>query len=186
MSDAGRRARDELIALRCRLGEPGAFADLVRELESPLLYYTTKILRDENAALDVLQHVWITAFRKLRRLEDPAAMRAWLYRIAHGLAIDRLRQDRSQKRTERDRAEASPPAGAAPSFNREDAAALHHALDELDVNQREALVLHFLEGWSVGEIAAVLGCPEGTVKSRIHYGKNALREILERGGYGHT
>jgi Sigma-70 region 2 len=104
MSDASRRARDELIALRCRLGEPGAFADLVRELESPLLYYTTKILRDEHAALDVLQNVWITAFRKLRQFEDPAVMRVWLYRIAHGLAIDRLRQDRSQKRSERERA----------------------------------------------------------------------------------
>jgi hypothetical protein len=73
MSDTGKRARDELIALRCRLGEPGAFAELVRELESPLLYYTTKILRDEHAALDVLQNVWITAFRTLRQLEDPAA-----------------------------------------------------------------------------------------------------------------
>src|SRR5262249_6301478 len=158
--------RDEWIALRCQLGEPAAFAELVREMERPLLYYAAKMLRDEDAALDVLQNLWLLAFRKIRRLEEPAAVRTWLYRLAHSLAVDRIREHRSQQRAEQEWAEALPEADEQPSFDEEDAAALHRALDQLDAPQREVLVLQFLEGWSVGEIASVLGCPEGTVKSR--------------------
>src|SRR5438128_1700507 len=105
MGNATRRERDELIALRCRLGEPEAFAELVREMERPLLYYATKLLRDEDRAFDVLQEVWLTAFRTVGRLEEPGALRAWLYRIAHGLVVDRIRQDDSLRRVEAARAE---------------------------------------------------------------------------------
>ena len=69
-------------------------------------------------------------------------------------------------------------------MDNEDAAAVHRALDQIDLRLREVLVLHFLEDFSVAEIAAVVGCPEGTVKSRIHHAKRALKEILLRGGYG--
>ena len=71
-----------------------------------------------------------------------------------------------------------------PSFDAQDAAAIHKGLDELDLEHREVLTLHFLEDLSIAEIAEVTGCPEGTVKSRIHYGKQALKQILLRGGYG--
>jgi RNA polymerase sigma-70 factor (ECF subfamily) len=73
---------------------------------------------------------------------------------------------------------------AEPSFAKEDSAALHHALDELALKDREVLVLHFLEDFSLAEIAGIVGSSEGTVKSRIHYAKMALKEILLRGGYG--
>jgi RNA polymerase sigma-70 factor (ECF subfamily) len=185
MGTTARRERDELIALRCRLGEPAAFAELVRELERPLLYYATKLLGDEDRAFDVLQEVWLTAFRTVGRLEEPGALRAWLYRIAHGLVVDRIRQDVSHQRVEAARAEAVPEAGPEPSFDAADAAAVHRALDALDARHREVLVLHFLEDMPLGDIASVLGCPEGTVKSRIFHAKRALKEILERGGYGH-
>jgi RNA polymerase sigma-70 factor (ECF subfamily) len=185
MTEATRRARDEWIALRCQLGEPAAFADLVGEMERSLLYYVTKLLGDEDAALDVLQNVWVTAFRKIRRLDEAAAVRSWLYRIAHGFAVDRLRKDRSQERVERDWADHLPQAEEQSSFDQEDAAALHRALDELDLLHREVLVLHFLEGWPVAEIASVLGCPAGTVKSRIFYAKKALKQVLVRGGHVH-
>jgi hypothetical protein len=100
MSDAARRARDERITLRCQLGEPATFADLVHEMERPLLYYATMMLRDEDAVLDVLQNLWLVAFRKIRRLEEPAAVRTCLYRLAHSLAVDRIRQHRSQRLNE--------------------------------------------------------------------------------------
>src|SRR6266568_4686546 len=66
----------------------------------------------------------------------------------------------------------------------EDAAAVHRALDQIDLRHREVLVLHFLEDFSVAEVAAVIGCPEGTVKSRMYHAKKAMKEILRRGGYG--
>ena len=65
-----------------------------------------------------------------------------------------------------------------PRFNAEDAAALHCSLATLDVRHREVLVLHFLEDMPVDQVAAVVGCPPGTVKSRIYHAKRALKEAL--------
>ena len=181
METTARQARDEWLALRCRLGEPGAFADLVREMERPLLYYLTKLLRDEDQALDVLQEVWLRALRGVPRLEEPRALRPWLYRVAHGLAVDRVRREVSRERAEKTWAEI--PEEEETSFDAEDAAAVHRALDELDARHRAVLVLHFLEGLGLAEIASIVGCPEGTVKSRLHYAKRALKEALLRGGH---
>jgi RNA polymerase sigma-70 factor (ECF subfamily) len=183
MQTTTRQARDEWLALRCKLHAPGAFEDLVREMERPLLYYVTKLLGDEHLALDVLQEVWGVVFRSIRRLEEPRALRPWLYRIAHGVVVDRIRSETSRERAERAWAE-QPPNGEEPSFDADDAAAIHRALDEIDARHREVLVLHFLEDLTVAEIAAVIGCPEGTVKSRIYHAKRALKDVLVRGGYG--
>ena len=72
---------------------------------------------------------------------------------------------------------------ADPSFTDDDAAALHEALNEIGLKHREVLVLYFLEDFSLTEIAMVVGCSEGTVKSRIHYAKRAMKEILLGGSY---
>ena len=79
MARTPRQIEDERLALRCRLGEPAAFAELVGTMERPLLYFARAIVRDDEAALDVLQAVWMTAFRQIRRLEEPAALRPWLW-----------------------------------------------------------------------------------------------------------
>jgi RNA polymerase sigma-70 factor (ECF subfamily) len=178
------RTHDEWLALRCQLREPGAFEDLVYELERPLLYYATKLVGDESAALDVLQDVWMTVFRKIRKLKDPGALRPWIYRIVHGIATDRIRRAVSRKRFEYAEAEDTPESNGDPFFATEDAAAIHEALNAVDVEHREVLTLHFLEEFSITEIAGVLGIPEGTVKSRIHHAKKRLKDLLVRGGYG--
>lgn len=181
--DTASRARDEWIALRCQSGEPDAFQDLVAAMERPLLYYAAKLLGSEERALDALQDTWVRVFRGIRKLQDPGLLRPWLYRVAYGTAIDRIRKDASRQRAEEFHTEATPET-VEPDFENVDAAAVHQALDALDLRHREVLVLHFLEDFSVAEIAAVVGCPEGTVKSRIHHAKKAMKEILLRGGYG--
>jgi RNA polymerase sigma-70 factor (ECF subfamily) len=183
MQSTARLARDEWLALGCQRGRPEAFEELVRVMERPLLYYVTKLLRDDERALDVLQEIWFRAFRSIRRLEEPCRLRPWLYRIAHGLVVDRIRHDVSQAQAERARA-VTPDAAAEESFAAEDAAAIHRALDALDAKHREVLILHFLEDLPLADIAAIIGCPAGTIKSRVFYAKQALREVLLRGGYG--
>jgi RNA polymerase sigma-70 factor, ECF subfamily len=178
MNTSIQQARDEWIALRCRHGEPEAFADLVRAMERPLLYFARKLVNDEDKALDVLQEVWLKAFRTIRRLENPRSVRAWLYQLTRGLAIDRIRKEVAEEQREKLHAEERADPGDEPSFDAEDAAALHRALDTLDVQHREVLVLHFLEELSLTEIASVVGCRVGTVKSRIHYAKRALHSAL--------
>ena len=89
--DACQRLRDAHLALRCQLGEPEAFRELVVELERPLLYFAGKLLGDDDAALDILQQTWLRALRTIRRLEKPEQVRSWLYTLVRGLAIDRIR-----------------------------------------------------------------------------------------------
>jgi RNA polymerase sigma-70 factor (ECF subfamily) len=178
-----RRIQDEWIALRCQAGDNTGFEDLVATMERPLLYYATKLTGNAEMAFDVLQDVWVKVFRGIRGLKDPASLRPWLYRITHGLAVDRIRQHVSSERAEE--AHVAGLQGAADvSFTGDDASAIHDALNDLEPKHREVLVLYFLEDFSLAEIAAVVGCSEGTVKSRIHYAKRTMKEILAGGGYG--
>lgn len=172
------RVQFEWLALRCQAGEPPAFADLIAVMERPLLYYATSLTGNPDAALDVLQDVWLKVFRSIRNLKDPGSLRPWLYAITHGVAVDRIRRD--YKRDKAEQAQVDDALNSdEPSFDHEDAAAILDALSRLGVKHREALALHFLQDLSITEIAHVVGCSEGTVKSRIHYAKRQLKQILE-------
>lgn len=172
------RLRFEWLALRCQAGDPEAFADLIAVMERPLLYYAASLTGNQDTALDVLQDVWIKVIRGIRKLKDPAALKSWLYAITHGAAVDRIRRD--YKRDKAEQAQLDDTFNIdEPSFAHEDAADMHAALSRLDVKHREVLVLHFLQDLSILEIANVVGCSEGTVKSRIHYAKRQLKHILE-------
>lgn len=177
------RARYEWLALRCQAGDPGAFEDLVAVMERPLLYYATSLTGNPDDGVDVLQDVWIRAFRRIGELREPAALRAWLYRMTHGIAIDRMRRTRTREKAEEaERADFNE--ADEPEFAAEDAEAIHAALGEIGLRHREVLVLHFLQDLSMADIGKIVGCSEGTVRSRIFYGKKAMKEILKRGGYG--
>jgi RNA polymerase sigma-70 factor (ECF subfamily) len=175
--------QDEWIALRCQAGDKTGFEDLVAIMERPLLYYATKLTGNAETALDVLQDVWVKVFRGIRRLRNPASLRPWLYRVTHGLAVDRIRQHVSRERAEEAHAAGFHEATDV-SFTGGDAAAIHEALNCMEPKHREVLVLYFLEDFSLAEVAAILGCSEGTVKSRVHYAKRMMKEILAGGGYG--
>ena len=181
--DRPSRTQDEWIALRCQAGDNTGFEDLVALMARPLLYYAAKVAGDAQTAHDVLQDVWVKVFRGIRGLKSPSSLRPWLYRITHGLAVDRIRQHVSRERAEEAHMHGLQEAEDI-SFTRDDAAAIHEALDDLEPKHREVLVLYFLEDFSLAEIAAVVGCSEGTVKSRVHYAKKKMKEILAGGGYG--
>lgn len=179
------RVRYEWLALRCQSGDPGAFEDLIAVMERPLLYYATSFTGSQDSALDVLQDVWVKVFHGIRKLKDPGALRPWLYSIAHGIAVDRVRRNYAREKAEEMQLEDFDEAQE-PSFAEEDADSVHQALSQLGVKHREVLVLHFLEDLSIAEIANVVGCSEGTVKSRIHYAKHAMKRILEGADYETT
>jgi RNA polymerase sigma-70 factor (ECF subfamily) len=177
------RIQFEWLALRCQSGETQAFEDLIAVMERPLLYYAASLTGNQDTALDVLQEVWIRALRGIRKLKDPGALRSWLYSITHGITVDRIRKNYARESAEKIQFEDFQEAEE-PSFAAEDAAAIHQALSEIGLRHRAVLVLHFLEDLSLAEIATVVGCSEGTVKSRIHYAKRAMKEILSGGNDG--
>ena len=185
VNDFKDRVQFEWLALRCQTGDPEAFADLIAVMERPLIYYATSLIGNQDAALDVIQDVWLKVVRGIRRLKDPGSLKPWLYAITHGVAVDRIRRD-----YKRDKAEQAQLDDAfnidEPSFDEEDATTIRDALSRLGVKHREVLVLHFLQDLTILEIANVVGCSEGTVKSRIHYAKRQMKQILEGVKYGTT
>ena len=179
------RVQYEWLALRCQSGEAGAFEDLIAVMERPLLYYAMSLTGNQDSALDVMQEVWLKVFRGIRKLKEPGSLRPWLYSITHGVAVDRIRRNYSREQAERTHIEDFNESEE-PSFAEVEAEAVHDALRQLGVKHREVLVLHFLDDLSLAEIAGVVGCSEGTVKSRMHYAKKAMKEILEGVKHGTT
>lgn len=174
---ASSRARDEWLALRCQAGDEHAFEDLIREVERPLFYYAAKLTGSPDAALDILQEVWIRALRGIRKLKDPSSVRSWLYTIAHGIVVDDVRRDRSRERAEEVHV-GSLDESTEGHFSAADAAAVHQSLDRLETKHRDLLVLYFIEDFSLAELSHILRCPEGTVKSRVYYAKQALKTLM--------
>jgi RNA polymerase sigma-70 factor (ECF subfamily) len=168
---------ERVLVVRCQAGDEAAFEELVERYAPKLRYFLRKLLSSAEAADDCLQDVWLEVFRGLARLADPQAFRAWVYRIARDRAFGLLRKGRRQ---EQPLGEIDVPDEAADEseFSPEDAARIHAALDRLPAEQREVLVLRFLEEMSYDEIARVTSQPLGTVRSRIHYAKRALGRAL--------
>lgn len=179
----GQRVRDEWLALRCQAAEPGAFEALLSELERPLFAYLRHLVRQQDFAVDLLQETWIRALSSFGRLKDPSAVRTWFYTLAHGIAVDHLRREQVRHRAE-ERYAVEEETDAAPDLSALTAAEVREALLQLSAEHRAVLVLHFLEDFSIAEVAGVVGCPPGTVKSRLHHAKAQLKHILLEKGYG--
>jgi RNA polymerase sigma-70 factor (ECF subfamily) len=180
MADPEKRLYEQVLVLRCQTGDETAFAKLVERYSPRLYYYLHKMFGRTDGAEDTLQDVWFTVFCKVRGLADPGAFRTWLYRIAQNRAYGELRKRRPWLRPLEEARLMADPAADEPDFSVQDAERIHAALDELALEHREVLVLRFLEDMTYDDIAAVTGCQIGTVKSRLHYAKQALRRILER------
>ncbi len=176
MTDQADWLYERLLVVRAQAGDEAAVAELVERYSPRLRYFLRKLLISADATEDALQDVWLDVLRHLPRLSDPQALRAWLYRIARDRAFRRLRKAgrEPQSLDEHQLANGQPE----PEFTPEEAAQIHAALDRLPAHQREVLVLRFLEDMSYEDIARVIGCPLGTLRSRLHYAKRALRDLL--------
>jgi RNA polymerase sigma-70 factor, ECF subfamily len=179
MTDTTDRLYERVLVLRCQSGDERAFAELVERYQPRLRYFLRKMLWDIHGAEDALQDVWLSVFRAVSRLADAGAFRAWLYRLARDRALGELRKRRL--RYEPLEAVEVMDAGAEDaSFTADDVKRIHAALDELTTDHREVLLLRYVEDMTYEEIAQFVGCEVGTVRSRLHYAKNALRDVLER------
>ena len=186
MTDSTDRLYERVLVLRCQTGDETAFAELVDRYQPRLRYYLRKMLRAphqgetaDSAVDDTLQEVWLDVFRAIPRLADAEAFRAWLYRIARDRAFRTFRH-RPPPHRPLDEAALPDTAAGEPRFTEEDAQRIHAALDELAAEHREVVVLRYIEEMSYDEIAGVVGCPVGTVRSRLHYARQVLGRRLER------
>jgi RNA polymerase sigma-70 factor (ECF subfamily) len=168
----------ELLTLRCRRGEKAALEELVRTWEPRLLYFIRRLVDEEQDAWDVLQQTWLRVLSGIGALREPRSLGPWLYRVARHAAFNHGQVRATYRRFLKDY-QAAAPGGEAPDRDGfETAEQLHHGLVQLPVPHREVLSLFFLEDFSIDEIAQILEVPSGTVKSRLHHAKKALRAVL--------
>jgi RNA polymerase sigma-70 factor (ECF subfamily) len=179
MSQAAEHLYEQVLVLRFQAGDQGAFTELVRRYHDRLRYYVRRLSVDESTVDDVLQEIWLKVFRGLPKLRQPRALSMWLYRIARNAALAEHRRQRAHVEFALQHEPQAP--GAAPEhadFTPEDAGRIHAALERLPPHQRDVLLLRFLEALSYEDIADIVGTPVGTVRSRIHYAKCALRQAM--------
>jgi RNA polymerase sigma-70 factor (ECF subfamily) len=181
MIDPADHLYERVLVLRCQFRDEAAFAEMIERYQTRLRFYICKMLNDSHIAEDVLQEVWWDMFRGISRLKQPGAFRVWLYRIA---------RDRTVRELRRRRIAFSLPADlelidSSADLDRETELSenwelVREVLDSLPLAYRDILVLRYIEDMPYEEIAAISGCPVGTVRSRLHFARRALRAKFER------
>lgn len=172
---------DELaLVTRAARGDDRAFRLLVERHRERVQRTAGSVLRDECDAAEVAQETWIKAWRSLGAFRGEASFGTWLTRLTINTAADHIR--RRAVRDAAARAGAPSPAQQPGFAAIEDRDKLRRGLVVLPEDQRRLLALRYALCLSVGEIAAVLRVPTGTVKSRLHAATAALRAALRDGG----
>lgn len=169
---------DELLAIRCQLGEREAFDALIARWHEPVWRYLRRLTNSDDAAGDLSQDTWMRVLRGIAKLRDPASLRPWLFGIARRVAMDRFRREYRQPVD----ADAELEELAAPETGAEleaDLAALESRLESLPLRERETLALFYLRELSIDQIAALLAVPTGTVKSRLFRARQMLRDLFK-------
>jgi RNA polymerase sigma-70 factor (ECF subfamily) len=185
-ADDSVQRRDSTLIERARDGDLDAFNQLVAHYQDQLFSLVARMVPDRDQAADAVQEGFFSAYRNLAGFRG-GSVRSWLTRIVINCAMDlqRARKRRpSQPYPELDDESWQPPAGPEADPERqvlglERTRALSTALAGIGDDQRMAIVMFDVEGYDYAEIARLTGVSLGTVKSRIHRGRLALRALLE-------
>lgn len=180
------RIYDEFLVTASAAGDRQAWDRLVGRWQPRLLRHAWRVLGDAELGRDVVQEAWLEILRGLVRLDDPAAFRAWAFRIVSRRCY-RVMAGRAREPFDPEEAGI----GAEPVVPEHATAAFASDLDKvmaavavLPPAQRAALALYHLEGMGVAEIAVSLDVPPGTVKTRLMHARRKVREQLEGGRNG--
>jgi RNA polymerase sigma-70 factor (ECF subfamily) len=172
-------ATDGLAALvtRAREGEVAAFEALYRAHVGRVHGLCRRLVGDWHLAEELTQEVFVRAWRRLPSFRGESAFATWLHRIAVNRVIEerRARSRRQDKEDELDEALDRPATPAAPPERRLD---LERAITTLPIGARTVFVLHDVEGWEHGEIAAATGIATGTSKAQLHRARRLLQGVL--------
>lgn len=188
------RSTDEDLLLSVRAGDIASFGLLVTRWEQPLFRFVYRMLPAHEDARDVCQETFLRVLKKAHRFKQGSRFSTWMYQIALNLCRDHARRRRRWSLVVDDGREipervAGPPTTMASDLDPASAAersqareAVWRALGRLPAEQREVLILKEFEDLKFREIAAILGCPESTAKSRLYYGLSGLRAALAAEG----
>ena len=182
--DGDRRGPSDHELLRAHVaGDPQAFATLVARHQDRLWAIALRTMRNPEEAADALQDAYVSAFRRAASFRGDAQVTTWLHRIVVNACLDRIRRNKIRLADplpdDPDRAaELGVPAAVDTLEQKEQRSDVLTALRQLNADQRAALILVDMEGYSVEEAAAMLGCAPGTIKSRCARGRAKLVPLL--------
>lgn len=172
---------DEYLAASARAGDRAAFSRLAARWQPKLLAHAYRLIGDAELARDIVQDGWRDIVKALPKLDDAALFPAWAYRIISRRAADTIRRaQRQRKLTESYLSEPKPTASTIDTIEAgADSGPLRRAMAALPPEQRAAIALFYLEGFTVAETAAALSVPAGTVKTRLMTARRKMRAALE-------
>jgi len=189
-SEAENRPVDLLVEA-FREGKPGAFDAIVRTHQDRVYAFCLRMLADREDALDIAQEVFLSAYRNMAGFRGEASLSTWLLRIAANRSLNRIRQRAT--RAAREVMSIEPQEDGDSPFqppgreedrpdrmmeSRETRKILEAAIANLDEDSRMLVLLSDVEGFSYEELSEAVGIPLGTVKSRLHRARMALRKML--------
>ena len=191
--EATGQLQDEVLVERSKAGDRDAFSELVLKYQEQVLNLAYRRVGDRDMALDVAQESFLKAYKGLPSFEGQSRFYTWLHRITLNVSTSTLRKVNRQARTsispaDSDHGGIEPVAeGYDPQAaleSQDEQALVQQALTQVDETYANAVILRDIEGMSYPEIAEVLELPLGSVKSKIHRGrlalKNALSKVMER------
>lgn len=178
VSEATERDRDIVELLR-RVGRDRAFEELLRRYEGKVYRLCCALLRDRSQAEDAAQESFVRVWKALDRYDGRASLSSWIYAITRNRCLTALERRRSLDSLDEEAQFALRETGKAGDGHAEQLLGLVELLPE---RSRRVLVLYYYEERSVSEVALMLGCPEGTVKTMLFRARAALAEMLKRRG----
>jgi RNA polymerase sigma-70 factor (ECF subfamily) len=183
MRDNAAAPDGELVGRVCQ-GDLAALGELYNRHGTQVFRTALAITRNKQMAEDVLQEVFLKLHRYAKRVDTSLPLAPWLYRVTANLCYSHFSRQKRWFVALEDVIEniAAPSSRSCPERQAEKnelQSVIQQAIGRLSPNHQIVIVLHYLAGLSLKEIAEILEIPEGTVKSRLHYGRESLRDQLE-------
>lgn len=180
MTRSVQRLEDSLLVVRFQDGDETAFRLLFDRHNPRFLAYARRYMGGHAEASDAVQETWLFIARRIRRLKDTALFSAWAYRILTNKCVDRGRKMQSERNMGETLAQENATIAANSNQPVEDRLTVNALIRRLPADRQALMSLFYVEGLTVGELANVFGIPAGTVKSRLHNAREALKQDYER------
>jgi RNA polymerase sigma-70 factor (ECF subfamily) len=183
---------ESVLIRKAKNGDIHAFENLIENHRKRVYNIAFKMLHNQEDAYDITQEVFIRVFKSMKEFREEASFSTWIYRITKNACLDELRKRKNKATVSMDedletedgtikrQVEDCSPGPDALYESMELRDIVRTAIGHLSDEHKFVIILRDLQGFSYEEIAKVLECPEGTVKSRINRARKALKEILQR------
>lgn len=182
--------RDRYLLDMAKKGNAAAFEELIEIHQKKVYNIALRMMGNPDDASELAQEAFIKAYRSIRNFREESTFSTWIYRIATNVCLDELRKRKNRNVVYLDedfkledgdmkrQVEDSAPTPDAIYERAEISRVVNEAIQSLSEEHRLVLILRDIQGYSYEEISEMLKCPEGTIKSRINRGRQALKDLL--------